>query len=160
MILILLCVSQGSNSGPSALVLRLGSMLLYLLSRLISPVTQFSFFYSPLGLSLCFLPGPFLSISLPHRSGTQGTLHFPPRVITLFVKPSLNDFSTLWLVIIATVLGNGVCVPVFLMANGCHMFNSAMKSMIKACSDLGLYHMLQGYAGREKSFQKKPKRSS
>lgn len=29
------------------------------------------------------------------------------------------------------------------------MFNSAMKSMIKAYSDL------QGYAGREKSFQKK-----
>lgn len=57
--------------------------------------TQFCFFYSSPGLSLSFLPVPFLFVSVPHCSGAQGTLHFTQRVTTLFVKPWLSDFRTL-----------------------------------------------------------------
>lgn len=151
MILIPSCGSQGSNSGSSALVLRLGSRLLYLLSLLTTLTTHSFFFPTLLWVCLSFLPVPFLSVSVPHCSGAQDTLHFTQRVTTLFVKPWLSGFRTFWLVTTVIsisrlspclVIGNGVRVLIFLKVSACHVFNSAIKSMIKARSDLGLYHVL------------------
>lgn len=59
-----------------------------------SDYTQFFFFPTLLWVCLSFLPVPFLSVSVPHCSGAQDTLHFTQRVTTLFVKPWLSGFRT------------------------------------------------------------------
>lgn len=109
------------------------------------------FFPTLLWVCLSFLPVPFLSVSVPHCGGAQDTPHFTQRVTTLFVKPWLSGFRTFWLVTTVIsisrlspclVIGNGVRVLIFLKVSACHVFNSAIKSMIKARSDLGLYHVL------------------
>lgn len=109
------------------------------------------FFPTRLWFVSLFLASAFPLCFCSSLQRSTGHTAFYSESYCFVVKPWLSGFRTLWLgtMVISVcrlspclVIGNGVCIQIFLKANACHVFNSAIKSMIKARSDLGLYHVL------------------